>query len=99
MTGNRIVKKIVFLLTLIALISFVSNNRACMAGVAISGGNGDVLFKKHCSACHRDAAKLKSTKNLVGKMRNPSAMMPKFDKDKISDREAEEIAGYIHQKR
>lgn len=65
--------------------------------MAICGPRGEILYKRYCSACHRDAAKLKTVKNMVEIIRDPPAVMPKFDKDKISDRGVKEIADYIYQ--
>ena len=84
-------------MSLAALIFFILNTAASPAGVAICGPRGEVLYKRHCSACHRDAAKLKSLKNIIEIIRNPPDVMPGFDKDKISDRGVKEIADYIYQ--
>ena len=59
--------------------------------------SGELLYKKHCSGCHHDGAKLKRVKDIVYTMRNPPAVMPKFDGEKVPDRSAEEIARYIHE--
>ncbi len=93
---NQNVKKIVSLALPAVLLFFALNIAASPSGVSICGPQGEVLFKRHCSACHRDIAKLKAVKNIPGVLRNPPAVMPKFDKDKISDRAAEEIADYIY---
>ena len=77
-------KKIVSLLPLAAFIFFVLNAAPSPAGVAICGPQGEVLYKRHCSACHRDAAKLKAVKNVGEIIRNPPDVMPNFDKNKIS---------------
>jgi mono/diheme cytochrome c family protein len=82
------------LLFVIALFSFVSNTAT---GGATSKQGGESLFNKHCSACHPDADKLKSTKNIIGKMRNPMSSMPEFDENKISNENAKKIDDYIHQ--
>jgi mono/diheme cytochrome c family protein len=93
---NQNVKKIVSPVLLAALILFVLNTAASPAGVSICGPRGEVLYKRHCSACHLDAAKLKAVKNIVEIIRYPPAVMPDFDKDKISDRGVQEIADYIY---
>jgi len=81
---------------LAALISFGLNTAASPVGASICGPWGEVLYKRHCSACHHDPAQLKS-QNVKETMRNPPDVMPHFDKDKISDRGAGEIADYIRQ--
>jgi len=90
-------KKIVSLLPLAALVFFALNAAPSPAGVAICGPQGEVLYKRHCSACHRDAAELKAVNNVGEIIRNPPGVMPNFDKDKISDRGVKEIADYIYQ--
>lgn len=90
-------KKIISPLLLAAHLFFVSGPAAHADGVAICGPLGEVLYMKHCSSCHHDAAKLKSVKNIAAIIRDPPAVMPKFDKDKLSDRGAKEIADYIYQ--
>jgi hypothetical protein len=94
---NQNVKKIISPLFLSVLIFFVLNTAASPAGMAICGSSGEILFKKHCSACHRDAPKLKAVKNIAEIIRNPLAVMPAFDKNKISDLCVKEIADYIYQ--
>ncbi len=64
------------------------------SGIAAQAPNGAELYKKHCSACHPDATRL-SDSRIVETMRNPPSPMPIFDKDKVSDRDAEAIADYI----
>ncbi len=89
--------KIIVPVLLSLLVFFVSLQPASFAGVAICGPQGEYLFKKHCSSCHRDPARLKHVKDIIAfGMRNPPAPMPQFGKDKISDIEAGEIADYIH---
>ncbi len=56
---------------------------------------GAELFSKHCSACHPDAAKMKSDINIVAFMRAPVPPMPAFKVEKISDEDAQFIAAYI----
>ncbi len=58
--------------------------------------NGESLFKKHCAGCHHDIDKLKRVQDVVYTMRNPPAVMPKFDEEKISAQGAAAIARYIH---
>jgi mono/diheme cytochrome c family protein len=91
------VKKTGLLTALLALVAVVSGAGSVIAGVSICGPQGEALYKKHCSACHRDAVMLKRVANIVDIMRKPPSVMPNFDKDKISDRDAAEIADYIHQ--
>lgn len=43
----------------------------------------------------RDANKIKSAKDVIGKMRNPGPGMTEFDKKTISDKDAKAIANYI----
>ncbi len=62
--------------------------------MAAQAPNGAELYKKHCSACHPDATRL-SDSHIVEIMRNPPSPMPTFDKDKVSDRDADAIADYI----
>lgn len=90
-------KKTISPLLLAAHLFFVSGPAAHAAGAAICGPEGELLYMKHCSGCHHDAAKLRSAKKIAETIRNPPAVMPKFDKDKISDRGAQEIADYIYQ--
>ena len=87
-------KKLVLLLSLIALFSFISNNSS---GGATSYQVGEALYKKHCLACHPDAEQLKSTKNIIGIMRTQIASMPAFDENKISNDDAKKIEDYIRQ--
>jgi mono/diheme cytochrome c family protein len=56
--------------------------------------NGSELFKKHCSKCHPIAALMTGTPgtHIVEVMRHPKRDMPKFDTDKIPDRDADAIA-------
>jgi mono/diheme cytochrome c family protein len=90
------VKKII-LSSLAAFIVIALNTAASSAGVAICGPSGELLFKKHCSACHHDAVKLKSVKNITDIIRNPPDVMPRFDKNKVSDSGVKEIVEYIYQ--
>jgi cytochrome c6 len=43
----------------------------------------------------RDAHGVKTTQNIIGKMRNPGPGMTRFDAKTISDKDAKEIAEYI----
>ncbi len=61
-----------------------------------AGSGGEFLFKKHCAGCHHNIDKLKRVQDIVSTMRNPPAVMPKFDEEKIPVRGAEAIARYIH---
>jgi mono/diheme cytochrome c family protein len=70
------------------------------ASVAVSvessyESRGSVLFKKHCSGCHRDAAKIKLDVNIIEFLRDPIPPMPSFNNDKISDKDAQLIANFI----
>ncbi len=72
---------------------------------------GESLFKQHCSPCHpggnnvnphktlrkkdREANGVKSASDIVGKMRNPSIGMTKFDEKTVADADARAIAEYI----
>jgi mono/diheme cytochrome c family protein len=87
-------KKLMLLLSVIAFFSFISNNST---GAATSKHVGEELFNKHCLACHPKAAKLRSRKNIIEKMRNPMSSMPAFDENKLSNDNAKKIADYIHQ--
>jgi hypothetical protein len=53
--------------------------------------NGSELFKKHYSMCHPIATMMTRT-HIVEVMRYPKRDMPKFDTDKIPDRDADAIA-------
>ena len=87
-------KKITLLLLILAaFFAFISHNTV---GAAATQDAGEALFKKHCSACHPKASKLKSVTGMVNKMRNPPPYMPSFDEYKISDNEAQKIADYIY---
>ncbi len=77
-------------------IFFVSFKITSFAGVPICGPQGECLYKKHCAGCHRDPDKLKRVEDIVSRMRNPLGAMPQFDKEKISDIDAGEIADFIH---
>ncbi len=85
-----------FALTLSLIAGMAVVQASSSAGVALCGPQGEFLFKKHCAGCHRDVTKLRRVKDIPHKLRNPSGAMPTFDKNKISDRDAEEIADYIH---
>jgi len=87
-------KKLMLLLSIIALFSLISNKAT---GGARSHETGEALYNKHCSACHPNAEKLKSAKNIVKKIRRPIASMPAFDENKISNENAKKIDDYIHQ--
>jgi mono/diheme cytochrome c family protein len=63
-------------------------------GMAADSPNGSALFKLHCSMCHPNAAVMRDSL-IVEIMRNPKKDMPKFDKNKISDKDAAAIADYI----
>jgi len=87
-------EKLTLLLSVIALISFASSNSM---GEAASHQVGETLYKKHCVACHPDADKLRSAKDIVRIMRRQMASMPEFGEDKISNDDAKKIEAYIHQ--
>jgi mono/diheme cytochrome c family protein len=63
-------------------------------GIAERASNGAAMYKKHCSACHPNAAKMSGVR-IVEIMRYPPPAMPTFDNDKISDRDADVISHYI----
>jgi len=86
--------KIILLLTFIALFVFISNNTTI---IAATQDTGEALYKKHCSACHPRASKLKSVKGMIAIMRNPPPYMPGFGEDKISVGDAKKISDYIYQ--
>lgn len=66
------------------------------AGVALSQNDGDALYRKHCILCHPDAAKLRSSKDIISLMRNPPIPeMPAFGEEKLSDGNAKAIADFI----
>jgi len=87
-------KKLILLPVVVALFPFISNN-----STAAAAGNqlGEALYKKHCIACHPDADRLRSTKNIIVKMRKPLSSMPAFEENKISIDNAKKIEDYIHQ--
>ncbi|HXY55838.1 MAG TPA: c-type cytochrome [Nitrospirota bacterium] len=87
-------KKIIILLSVTTLFSIISNSST---GGDASSHVGEALYNKHCLACHPDAEKLSSTKNIVWIMRSQIASMPQFDENKISDDNAKKIEDYIHQ--
>jgi len=87
-------KKLILLSSVIALISFASNNSM---GESASNQVGETLYKKHCIACHPAADKLRSTKDIIKTMRRQMASMPEFSEDKISNDDAKKIESYIHQ--
>lgn len=87
-------KKLMLLLFVIALFSFVSYNAT---GGSTSKQVGEALFNKHCLACHPEVDKLKSIKNIIEKMRRPMSSMPEFGENKISNDNAKKIDDYIHQ--
>jgi cytochrome c553 len=62
--------------------------------MAVSAPSGAELYKKHCSTCHPNATRMPN-KRIVETMRNPRSIMPTFDQDKVSDRDADAIADYI----
>jgi mono/diheme cytochrome c family protein len=90
-------KKTISPLLLAVLLFFVPNPAARAGGAAICGPLGELLYRKHCAACHHDPAKLRPVKNIAEIIRNPPAVMPGFDKDKITDRGVKEIVDYIDQ--
>jgi hypothetical protein len=53
------------------------------------------LYKKHCSACHPNAARLRSAKNIMRSMTHAPRGMPVFDEDRISKKDAEKLVDYI----
>ena len=87
-------KKIILLLSISTLFSFISNSST---GGTTSSHVGEALYNKHCLACHPDADKLSSTKNIIRIMRSQIASMPQFDENKISNDNAKKIEDYIHQ--
>jgi mono/diheme cytochrome c family protein len=89
--------KIVSALSPAILVLLLIATAGAAGSFSICGPQGEWLYRKHCVGCHGDPAKLGSANNIVNTMRSPLAVMPKFDKDKISDRGAEEIAAYIQQ--
>lgn len=91
---KKLMLMLMLLLLVIALSPLVSNKATDGATIK---QDGEYLFKKHCLACHPDVDKLKSTKNIIGKMRNPVSSMPEFDENKISNENARKIDDYIHQ--
>jgi len=82
------------LLSIIALFSLVSNKAT---GGVKGHETGEELYSKHCSACHPDAEKLRSSKNIIRDIRRPIASMPAFDENKISNENAKKIDDYIHE--
>ena len=86
-------KKFMPFLCVIALFSVVSSNAT---GDATKKPAGKALYNKHCQACHPQADKLKSIKNIIEKMRNPVSTMPAFGENKISNDNAKQIDEYIH---
>ncbi len=89
-------KKFIELVLLSLFVFFVSFDPSGIIKEAICSPQGEYLYKKHCSGCHRDPAKLKRVENIASSMRNPPASMPQFGADRVSDIDAEAIANYIH---
>ncbi len=85
-------KTAVFILTLI----FLASSIALSAAPLSNKSRGAVLFAKHCTACHPDAARIKPNVNIVKFMRDPVPPMPSFRSDKISDEDAQSIAAFIN---
>lgn len=69
---------------------FKENCSACHP----DGGN-IINPKKTLHKKDREANKVKTAEDIVGKMRNPGEGMTKFDKTMISDKDAQQIAKYI----
>jgi cytochrome c peroxidase len=46
------------------------------------------LFKKHCAACHPNAAKLNRATNIIEILRDPPLFMPRCQKERVSDSDA-----------
>ena len=61
--------------------------------------DGKKEFETHCARCHPNGGsivnKVKNTKDIIAKMRNPDPGMTKFDEKAISNKEAKAIAEYI----
>jgi hypothetical protein len=80
---------------MLATIIFFSFSVEAMADWEAKNIDAAALFNKHCSACHHEAGKMRADANIVENMRNPLPAMPRFDRDKINDRDALAIADFI----
>jgi mono/diheme cytochrome c family protein len=87
-------RKIMLVLILLVPIVLVSLDGT---GAAATKYAGEALYKKHCSACHHHASRLKSAKNIIAVIRNPPPYMPSFNEYKLSDDNAIKVADFIHQ--
>jgi mono/diheme cytochrome c family protein len=84
-------------ITLVALALIFLCASAAISIESASDSRGSALFKKHCSGCHRDAAKIKLNISIVKFMRDPIPPMPPFSIEKISDKDAQLIADFVKQ--
>jgi mono/diheme cytochrome c family protein len=83
-----------FTFATIVFFSFAVN---AMAGLDAKNIDAAALYNKHCQGCHHDASKLRTDADIVESMRDPLPAMPRFDRDKINDRDALAIADFIRQ--
>jgi mono/diheme cytochrome c family protein len=56
---------------------------------------GSHLYQKHCSGCHKDAARLKPGVKVFEYTRHPYASMPAFPPERISDEDLRLLAEYV----
>jgi mono/diheme cytochrome c family protein len=71
---------------------------AALSMESTNDSRGAVLYKKHCSGCHGDAAKIKLSVNIVKFMRDPVPPMPSFSVEKITENDAQLIADFVRQR-
>lgn len=57
--------------------------------------DGQALYAKYCSACHRDPSQLTQSAAVVELLRNPPGSMPFFSEEKLPDKAAIAIRAYL----
>lgn len=57
--------------------------------------SGEDLFNRNCSTCHPKLNIFTGNRDVVRIMRNPPQYMPRFDTERISDKDAKMIEDYI----
>lgn len=85
----------ILFLALMILFSGAASAAPAKPVKAVAPPNGAKLYRKHCSACHPDPSRFRTTKDLVSLLRNPPSRMPIFSEGKLSDRDAAAIERFL----